>query len=345
MPNMDRRTCLLFAAASTALAVAFPARAQEQVVNVYNSRHYGTDEIVWNAFTEKTGIRVRVVEGSHDELIQRLATEGENTPADVLITVDAGRLAFAAGKDLLQPVTSPVLEASVPEHLRHPDGLWWGLAMRARIIVYAKDRVDPSELRTYEDLADPKWKGRVLVRSSTNVYNISLVGSILAANGPEKTEEWCRGLVANMARPPEGGDTDQIKAVAAGVGDVAIVNSYYFARLAASEKPEDREIVEKLGVIFPNQDDRGTHVNISGAAVTKSAPHRENAIALLEYLVSPEAQRYFADVSLEYPVNPAVEPHPVLKGFGTFRQDTLNAARYAELADEAVRIMDRCGWR
>jgi iron(III) transport system substrate-binding protein len=327
------------------MAVIAPGYAQDRVVNVYNSRHYGTDEVLWKGFTDKTGIQVRVVEGSHDELIQRLATEGENTPADVLITVDAGRLAFAAGKGLFQPVSTPVLEASVPAHLRHPEGLWWGLAMRARIIVYARDRVAPSELRRYEDLADPKWRGRVLVRSSTNVYNISLVGAILAANGPEKTEEWCRGLVANLARPPQGGDTDQIEAVAAGVGDVAIVNSYYFARLAASNDPAQRAIVEKLGVIFPNQDDRGTHVNISGAAVTRHAPHRDHAIALLEYLVSPEAQRYFADVSLEYPVNPAVEPHPVLQGFGSFRQDTLNAARYAELADEAVRIMDRAGWR
>lgn len=343
MSRIARRTCLLLAAA--AVAASAPGHAREQVVNVYNSRHYGTDEILWKAFTEKTGIRVNVVEGQHDELIQRLVVEGENTPADMLITVDAGRLAFAAAKGLFQPVTTPVLEESVPPHLHHPDGLWWGLAMRARIIVYAKDRVDPSQLRDYEDLADPRWRGRVLVRSSTNIYNISLVGSILAANGPEKTEEWCRGLVANLARPPQGGDTDQIRAVAAGVGDVAIVNSYYFARLAASEKPEDREIVEKLGVIFPNQDDRGTHVNISGAAVTRYAPHRDNAIALLEYLVSPEAQRYFADGSLEYPVNPKVEPHPVLRSFGTFRQDTLNAARYAELADEAVKIMDRCGWR
>lgn len=345
MPKMDRRTCLRLAAASTAVALITPGHAQDRVVNIYNSRHYGTDELLWKGFTDKTGIQVRVVEGNHDELIQRLAAEGENTPADVLITVDAGRLAFAASKGLFQPVTTPVLEASVPAHLRHPEGLWWGLAMRARIIVYARDRVDPSELRRYEDLADPKWRGRVLVRSSTNIYNISLVGAILAANGAEKTEEWCRGLVANLARPPQGGDTDQIEAVAAGVGDVAIVNSYYFARLAASNDPAQRAIVEKLGVIFPNQDDRGTHVNISGAAVTKSAPHRDHAIALLEYLVSPEAQRYFADVSLEYPVNPAVEPHPVLQGFGSFRQDTLNAARYAALADEAVRIMDRAGWR
>lgn len=345
MPNVDRRSCLFACAAVAAIAMTPTAWAQEKVVNVYNARHYGTDEILWQAFTAKTGIRVNVVEGSHDELIQRLVAEGENTPADVLITVDAGRLAFAAGKGLFQPVTTPVLEKSVPAHLRHPEGLWWGLAMRARVIVYAKDRVDPSELRDYEDLADPKWRGRVLVRSSTNIYNISLVGALLAAHGPDKVEEWCRGLVANMARPPQGGDTDQIHAVAAGVGDVAIVNSYYFARLAASEKPEERAIVDKLGLIFPNQDDRGTHVNITGAAVTRYAPHRDNAIALLEYLVSPEGQRYFADVSLEYPVNPELAPHPVLSSFGSFRQDTLNAARYAELADQAVKIMDRCGWR
>lgn len=345
MLTLDRRSALFGFTCAAALA-AFPAaRAQERIVNVYNARHYGSDEILWKGFTSQTGIRVNVVEGTHDELIQRLIAEGENSPADVLITVDAGRLAFAAAKGVLQPVTTPRLEQNVPAHLRHPEGLWWGLAMRARILVYARDRVDPARLQRYEDLADPQWRGRVLVRSSTNIYNISLVGAILAANGPEKTEEWCRGLVANLARPPQGGDTDQIEAVAAGVGDVAIVNSYYFARLLASEKPEQRAIAEKIGVVFPNQYDRGTHVNISGGAVIRHAPHRDNAVALLEYLVTPEAQRYFADVSLEYPVNPEVPPHPVLQQLGSFRQDTLSAARYAELADQAVRIMDRCGWR
>ncbi len=340
----SRRQTLAMVCAGLALA-AYPAAAAQQEVNVYNARHYGTDEILWEMFTERTGIRVNVIEGKHDELIQRLIAEGPNSPADVFITTDAGRLAFAAAKGLFRPVVSPILEAAVPAHLRHPDGLWWGLAMRARIFAYAKDRVQRSEMSTYEDLADPKWRGRILVRSSSNIYNISLVASILAANGPEKTLAWCRGLVANMARPPQGGDTDQIKAVAAGVGDLAIVNTYYFARLAASEREADREVVKGLGVFFPNQQDRGTHVNISGAAVLQNAPNPEHAVALLEFLATPEAQRYFADIALEYPVNPEVKPHPVLQAWGPFKQDTLNAAAYAERAGEAMRIMDRCGWR
>ncbi len=339
----SRRQTLAMVCAGLALA-AVPAAASQEV-NIYNARHYGTDEILWNMFTERTGIRVNVIEGKHDELIQRLLAEGPNSPADVFITTDAGRLAFAAAEGLFQPVRSPALEAAVPAHLRHPDGLWWGLAMRARIFAYAKDRVDPSELSTYEDLADPKWRGRILVRSSSNIYNISLVASILVANGPEETLAWCRGLVANMARPPQGGDTDQIKAVAAGVGDLAIVNDYYFARLAASEREADRAVVAGLGVFFPNQEDRGTHVNISGAAVLKNAPNPEHAVALLEFLATPEAQRYFADIAFEHPVNPEVKPHPVLEAWGPFKQDTLNAAAYAERAEEAMRIMDRCGWR
>ena len=200
-----------------------------------------------------------------------------------------------------------VLDARIPANLRDPDGLWYGLAKRARVLVYAKDRVDPAQLSTYEALAGPEFKGKVLVRSSTNVYNLSLVGSILAADGPEATETWCEGLVANMARPPEGGDTDQLKAVAAGVGDVAISNTYYLARLKASAKPEDQAIGEQLAVFFPNQGDRGTHVNVSGAGVLKTAPNHDNAVKLIEYLASPEAQRYFADISLEYPANPEVE--------------------------------------
>jgi len=233
----------------------------------------------------------------------------------------------------------------VPAHLRHPDGLWYGLAMRARILVYDKQRIKPSDLSTYEALADPKFRGQILVRSSTNIYNLSLVGAILEANGPEKTEAWARGLVANFARPPQGGDTDQIKAVAAGQGTIAISNSYYFARLVASDKPADRAIAQKLAVFFPNQEDRGTHVNISGGAVIKTAPHKENAIKLLEYLVSPKAQRYFADVSFEYPVNPEVPPHPVLAEFGKFKMDRLNAAVYAANSAEAAKIMDRAGWK
>ena len=339
--HLSRRT--IMSAAALAL-IAFPAAAAE-VVNVYNSRHYGTDQQLWDEFTKATGIEVNVVDGTHEQLIQRMQSEGANSPADVFITVDAGRLAQASGLGLLQPVKSATLEARIPEHLRDPDGLWFGLAKRARVLAYAKDRLDPAQLSTYEALADPALKGKVLVRSSTSVYNLSLVGSILAADGAEATAKWCEGLVANMARPPEGGDTDQLNAVAAGVGDVAISNTYYLARLLASQKPEQREIGEKLAVFFPNQGDRGTHVNVSGAGVLKSAPNAANAIKLIEFLAAPEAQRYFADVSLEYPVNPEVEPHPVLKGWGEFKQDTLNPTLYAKNSAEAAKIMDSCGWR
>jgi iron(III) transport system substrate-binding protein len=336
---------VLIAAVAVGLTLTAGGDAGAQEVNIYNARHYGTDQQLWDAFTEETGIAVNVVEANHDELIQRLVAEGENSPADIFVTVDAGRLALAAEKDLFAPIKSDILEAAVPAHLRHPDGLWYGIAMRARVLVYDKARVNPAELSTYEALADPKFKGRILVRSSSSVYNLSLMGSIIAADGLEKAEAWATGLVANMARPPEGGDTDQIEAVAAGVGDIAISNTYYFARLLASEKPEERALAEKLAIFFPNQGDRGTHVNISGAGILKAAPNRENAIKLLEYLVSPEAQRYFADISLEYPVNPAVKPHPVLAAFGEFKQDTLNAATYAANSIEAAEIMDRAGWR
>ncbi len=314
-------------------------------VNIYNARHYGTDQQLWDGFTKTTGIKVNVVEANHDELIQRLVAEGANSPADVFITVDAGRLALAAEQELLTPVKSGVLDQAIPAHLRHPDGLWYGLAMRARVLVYDKERVNPGDLSTYEALADPKFKGKIVVRSSTNVYNLSLMGSIIAADGTDKAEAWAQGLVANLARPPEGGDTDQIKAVAAGVGDIAISNTYYFARLLASDKPEERATAEKLAIFFPNQGDRGTHVNISGAGVLKSAPNKDNALKLIEYLASPEAQRYFADISLEYPVNPAVKPHPVLASFGAFKQDTLNAATFAASSAEAAKIMDRVGWK
>lgn len=331
--------------AATALILLSPAAGAAEVVNIYNSRHYGTDQALWDGFTKETGIQVNVVDGTHEQLIQRMQSEGANSPADVFITVDAGRLAQASGLGLLRPIESDVLEARIPENLRDPDGLWYGLAKRARVLVYAKDRMSPEQLSTYEALADPEFKGKVVVRSSTNVYNLSLVGSILAANGPEATETWCAGLVANMARPPEGGDTDQLKAVAAGVGDVAISNTYYLARLKASAKPEDQAVGEQLAVFFPNQDDRGTHVNVSGAGVLKTAPNQDNAVKLLEYLASPEAQRYFADVSFEYPANPEVAPHAVLAEWGEFKQDPLNPTLYAKNSAEAAMITDRCGWK
>ena len=339
--SLSRR--LLMAAAT--LALLSPDADGAEVVNVYNSRHYQTDQALWDGFTKATGIEVNIVDGTHEQLIERMRTEGANSPADVFITVDAGRLSQAMQLGLLQPIESDLLDSRIPENLRDPDGLWYGLAVRARVLVYAKDRLDPAQIPTYESLADPALKDKVLTRSGTNVYNLSLVGSILEADGPEATETWCEGVVANMARPPEGGDTDQIKAVAAGVGDVAISNTYYLARLVASAKPEDQAVAEKVAVVFPNQGDRGTHVNVSGAGAVKTAPNLDNAVKLIEYLASPEAQRYFADISMEYPANPEVAPHPVLGEFGKFKQDPLNPSVYAKNAPEVAMIMDRCGWK
>jgi iron(III) transport system substrate-binding protein len=325
------------------LAAGLPAQAAE--VNVYSARHYSSDRAIWEAFTKRTGIKVNVVEAEHDQLIQRLKSEGAGSPADVLITVDAGRLANAVEAGLLQPVRNPALDAIVPAHLRHPDGYWYGVAMRARVLVYHKDRIKPSDIPTYESLADPRLKGRLVTRSGTNIYNLSLVGSVIAARGADATRTWARGIVANLARPPQGGDTDQIKAVAAGVGDVAISNSYYFARLASSEKPEDRAVTQRLGVVFPNQGDRGTHVNVSGAALLKTAPNRESGLRLIAFLLEPEAQRLLADGSMEYPANPKVAPHPVLGALGAFRQDEINADSYARNSAAAARIMDEVGWK
>lgn len=315
------------------------------VVNLYSARHYDTDEDLYESFREATGIRVNVVEAEADQLIERIKSEGANSPADALVTVDAGRLWRAEQEDLFEPVSSSVLTAAIPEYLRHPDGLWFGLTKRARVIMYNKEQVNPSELSTYEALTDSKWKGRILTRSSTNIYNQSLVGSILAAHGPEKTEEWVRGLVANFARQPEGNDTAQIKAVAAGLGDLAISNTYYLARLAKSEDAEERDIASKIGVFFPNQQDRGTHVNVSGAGVLKSAPNKEAAIQFLEYLVSADAQRIFAEGNNEYPVVKDVAVDSVVKSFGEFKEDTLNASVFGKNNPEALQICDRAGWK
>ncbi len=321
------------------------AAASDAVVHVYSHRHYPSDDSLYDRFTEETGIEVRVVSGSADQLITRLETEGEGTEADVLVTVDAGRLHRAVEQDLLQPVSSDVLEERVPAHLRHPEGLWFGLTERARIVTYARDRVDASELPDYEGLADDRWEGRVLVRSSENVYNQSLLASLVAANGEEAARRWARGVVENMARPPQGGDTDQAKGVAAGVGDVALVNHYYVARLKTSDDPQERRVGEALGVHFPNQDGRGAHVNVSGAGVTAAADEPEAAVRLLEFLTSPEAQRVFARANHEYPVHPDVRPSELLRSWGEFRADTINLSELGRLNDTAVRIFDEVGWR
>jgi len=326
-------------------AIDASAQQDQQVVNLYTARHYDSDAKLYEAFTKQTGIKVNVVEGDASQLIERLKAEGRNSPADVLMTVDAGRLWRAEEANVLQPIKSEVLEKAVPAHLRDEQGRWFGLSQRARVLVYAKDRVKPEQLSTYEDLADPKWKGRILVRSSSNVYNQSLAGALLTTHGEADVEKWARGIAGNLARAPQGGDTDQIKAVAAGEGDVAISNHYYLARLMASDKPEDKAVAAKVAVFFPNQGDRGTHMNISGAGVTAHAPNKQNAIRFLEFLVGAEAQRIFALGNYEFPVVAGAAVHPVVGEWGNFKQDRTSAAQFGRNNQKALMIMDRAGWR
>jgi iron(III) transport system substrate-binding protein len=342
----SRRLLLLGAlAASTVFGLPQAVMAQDKVVNLYSSRHYDTDEALYETFTKKTGIKINRIEAGEDQLLQRMRAEGDKSPADVLITVDAGRLWRAQQNGLLQPTKSAVLEKAIPAHLREAEGHWFGFSKRARVLVVNKDKVKSGELTRYEDLADPKWKGRLLIRSSTNVYNQSIVGSMIATLGAPATEVWARHVVQNFARAPKGGDTDQIKAVAAGEGDVALSNTYYFARLLNSAKPEDKAVVAKLAVIFPNQGDRGTHVNVSGAGVAKYAPNKANAIKFLEYLASAEAQNYFAKGNYEFPVIANVPLHPVIASWAEFKEDQINAAVFGRNNEDALKLMDRAGWK
>lgn len=332
-------SCAIFAA----FAVAAAAPAAE--VNVYSARKEALIAPILDAFSEETGVAVRLVTGNAGQLHERLLAEGRNSPADLFVTVDAGNLHRARQAGLLRPVRSDVLEAAVPARRRDPDGFWFGLSLRARILVYAVDRVSPDDLSTYEALADPIWSDRVLVRSSSNIYNQSLIASMIEARGTAATEEWARGLVANMARDPKGGDTDQIRAVAAGEGDVAIVNTYYYGGLAASADPADRAVVGATRPFFPNQGGRGTHVNISGAGVCAHAPNAAEAIALLEYLVGETAQTAFAALNHEIPVRAGAPSSDIVAGWGAFEMDDLPLAVLGERNREAIELADRAGWR
>lgn len=313
----------------------------DKVVNVYSSRHYNQDDQLYKAFTDKTGIQVNVIEGKDAELIERIQSEGANSPADVLITVDAGRLWQAESKGLFQPVQSAVLTADLPADLRDPDGRWFGFARRARVIVYNKAKVQPSQLSTYQALANPEWRGKLCMRSSDNIYNQSLVAATIATQGEAATEDWIKGLTANFARPPQGNDTAQIKAVAEGVCDVAVVNHYYVARLLESQDASDREVASKVGVFFP----RPTHVNVSGAGVAANAPNKDNAVAFLEFLASPEGQRYFTQGTYEYPAKANTAEDTIVQSFGDFEAAPVNVDIYGANNAEAVKIMDRAGWR
>lgn len=321
------------------------ASTSSRELNVYSARHYDSDDLIYKKFTDETGIKVNVVAGKDDELIERIKNEGAQSPADVFITVDAGRLWRAQQKSLFQPVKSQTLEQRIPASLRHPEGYWFGLTRRARVIVYNKAKVKPAALSTYEALAQPQWKGKVCIRSSGNVYNQSLLGSMLATEGEQATQTWAKGLVQNLARAPQGGDTDQIKAVAEGQCDVAVVNHYYLVRLQQSKNAKNRETAAKVGVFFPNQGDRGTHVNISGAGVVANAPHKNAAIRFIEFLTSKEAQNVFAQDNEEFPVVADVPLSTALKPLGTFKADTINVSTYGQNSEAAVKIADRAGWK
>ena len=315
------------------------------IVNIYSSRHYDTDLRLYSDFTEQTGIKVNRIEAKSNALIERLKTEGAFSPADLLITVDAGVFWRAENEGVIQPVSSTVLETRIPSHLRHPKGLWYGLSKRARVIIYNKDKGRPEKLESYSDLADPSHEGTICMRSSGNIYNISLLSSFIANLGEAEAKDWAASVVRNFARKPQSNDTGQIEAVASGICDISVVNSYYLARVARSDDPVRKEIFESLGIIFPNQNGRGTHVNISGAAVTAHAPNKENAIRFMEYLTSESAQRYFADGNNEYPVIDLDDNLSAVQALGTFNEDTLNVGQLGEQQAKAIEIYDSVGWQ
>lgn len=318
---------------------------ENQVVNVYTHRHYEPDQDLFKMFEEQTGIQVNVTNASADELIQKMNMEGKQSPADVLITVDAGRLSRAKDQGLLQPIESEILNKAIPAHLRDSDNQWFGVTKRARIIAYAKDRVSKDQLSTYEDLASEKWKNKILIRSSENIYNQSLLASIIANDGEDKARSWAEGVVNNMARKPKGSDRDQVKAVVAGEGDLAVVNSYYIGKMLNSSDPEEVATAQKIGLFFPNQDGRGTHINVSGAGVAKYAPNKENAQRFIEFLISEEAQKIFANANYEYPVLEGVEPAQDLQDWGEFKEDSLELTKLGENNKQAVLIFDETGWK
>lgn len=334
---------------SLASALCIPmstAVAQETVLNLYTARHYQTDEALYTNFTKKTGIRINRIEGGEDALFERIKSEGANSPADVFITVDIGRIWRAEQAGIFEPVKSPVLESRIPASFRDPGNRWFGFSARARVIVYNKSMVKPGEIRNYEDLADPKWKQNVCVRSSAHPYMLSLTASMVAHLGEQRAEAWARGLKANLARDPKGGDTDQIRAAAAGECAIAVTNQYYFVRMMRSPKADERKAAEQLALVFPNQDNRGTHMNISGGGLLKHAPHKEAGRLFLEYLASDEAQAYFANGNNEWPVVTNVKlDNRELEALGKFKTDAINVSLLGQNQALAQRISDRAGYK
>ena len=312
-------------------------------VNVYSARHYDTDMNLYDEFTRRTSIRVNLIEGGSDALIERIATEGEYSPADILITVDAGRLWRAHKRGIFQKVESEILSNRVPLYLRDEQGFWFGLSKRARVIVYNKNKGLPSFVKDYQDIANPKLRDKVCMRSSSNIYNLSLMASLINALGHSEAETWAKGVVDNFKRSPQGNDTSNIRAVAAGQCDITLANTYYVGRMLGSEDVAQRKMANQLGILFPNQQSRGTHINISGAGITKNAPNLENAVRFLEYLTSEFAQKLFAEGNNEYPI--VGETTGAIAQLGTFKEDTISAALLGENQARAVRLYDRAGWR
>lgn len=333
-------TAMLLALAATA------GTAQDNVLNLYTARHYQTDEALYTNFTKQTGIKVNRIEGGEDALFERIKTEGANSPADVFLTVDVGRIWQAERAGIFAPVKSRVLESRIPANFREPDGQWFGFAARARVIVVNKLQVKPGEIKNYEDLADPKWKGRVCVRSSGHPYQLSLMASMIANLGEARAQEWIKGLANNLARQPKGGDTDQLMAVASGECAVALSNQYYFVRLLRSDKPDLKKAVESLQLVWPNQDNRGVSMNISGGGMLKHAPHKEAAVKFLEYLASDEAQAYFANGNNEWPAVPGAKfNNPALESLGKFRTDPINLSILGKYQVMAQKFADAAGYR
>jgi len=325
------------------LGLPVVAQAAEEV-NLYSARKEALIKPLLDKFTMQTGISVNLVTGKADALLKRLQSEGDNSPADLLLTTDAGRLHRAKQAGVLQAIESETLNTMIPVHYRDEAGEWYGLSLRARVIMYAKDRVKPEALSTYEALQSEQWRKRICIRSSSNIYNQSLVASLIAANGEEKAETWAKGMVANFAKPPAGGDRDQIKAVAAGVCDIAVANTYYLGGMLHADEKQQKA-AQQVVVFWPNQEGRGTHVNVSGAGVTKSAKNKANAVKLLEFFASDEAQQWYAEANHEFPVKAGVAVSDTLKTWGEFKADTLSLSTLGELNPDAVRLMDRANWR
>ncbi len=342
---VSRRTFTLGASALALAACNQSGGGEDNYVNVYSARHYDADRRLYAAFKEATGVEVRVLPANAEQLLERLTAEGDATEADLIVAADAGNLWRIKNANLLQNITTPALEAGVPQRLRDPDGAFWGFTRRARVIIYNKAAVQPEQVASYDDLANPRFRNGIVARSSTNVYQLSTLAARIERLGSDNARAWAAGVKANFARDPQGADSDQIKAVAAGEAKATLVNHYYYVRMIKSEDPADRDVVAKTGLIFPDQAGAGTHVNISGAGVSANAKRKERAIQLLEYLVSDAAQTMLAPLNTEYPIRSSIPPAPELAALGAFKEEEVPLDALGRHQAEAAQIFEQVGWR